>query len=495
MRATQRKMMSRAVVEHGARVVRLELGSLVRPAEGRERVERRGEPRVEHVLLLAQLPRAALGARARRLLRDREVPVGAVPDGDPVAPPDLPRDAPGADVPHPVEVDAREALRREADAPLLDGAMAGAASSSIAHHHWSMISGSTRVWQRSHVGRRGDRLLSLEEPRSRAHSSTRSPASACVSPASSPASSLIRPSRPITASSGSPCSRPISKSIGSCPGVTLSAPVPNSGSTCSSATIGTRRSTKGTIDLLADELAVALVVRVDGDGDVGEDRRRPHGRDRHVARAVRERVADVRERVVDLLRLELEVGERRSVARAPVRDPVVAVDPAASVQVDEPADDRPVVALVHREARARVVERGADTTELRHDRPAVAGEPVLDVRVEALAPEIALALPLLRECPPDRRPGRDPRVVVAGLEERVEPAHPVPAHERVLERELEHVADGQRARDVRRRVHDDERLVAARAGAGAVEALGLPCLLPARLDFRRGVAGIHGGRV
>jgi hypothetical protein len=35
----------------------------------------------------------------------------------------------------------------------------------------------------------------------------------------------------MTVISSSPCARPISKSFGSCPGVSLSAPVPNSGLT------------------------------------------------------------------------------------------------------------------------------------------------------------------------------------------------------------------------------------------------------------------------
>ncbi len=181
----------------------------------------------------------------------------------------------------------------------------------------------------------------------------------------------MSPSGPITIGSGRPCARPISKSVGSWPGVTLSAPVPNSGSTRSSAITGTRRSTKGTIDLLADEAGVALVVGMDGDGDVGEDRRRPHGRDRHVARAVGQRIADVDELVVHLHVVELEVGERAEVERAPVDDAVVAVEPAALPEVDEELQDGADVAVVHREALAPVVHRRAHAPELRHDRPPV----------------------------------------------------------------------------------------------------------------------------
>src|SRR6185437_13737398 len=77
------------------------------------------EPGVEHVLVLAQFRRAALRARFGLGLGDRHVAVRAVPDRNPVSPPDLARDAPVANVLHPVEIDPCEALGREADTPLL----------------------------------------------------------------------------------------------------------------------------------------------------------------------------------------------------------------------------------------------------------------------------------------------------------------------------------------------------------------------------------------
>src|SRR5581483_8772827 len=85
----------------------------------------------------------------------------------------------------------------------------------------------------------------------------------------------------------------------------------------------------------------------------------------------------------------------------------------------------------------------------------------------------------------------DARVVVAGLPERVEASHPVPADERVLDRAVERVAHVQLAGDVRRRHADDERLLAPRAGAGLVEALVLPGALPALLDAVRVVPWLH----
>ncbi len=81
-------------------------------------------------------------------------------------------------------------------------------------------------------------------------------------------------------------------------------------------------------------------------------------------------------------------------------------------------------------------------------------------------------------------------MVVAGLEERVAAAHPVVADERVLEGELQAVADRQRAGDVRRRMHDDERL-AGRVGVRRVETFLFPGLLPAVFDALRLVKRVH----
>ena len=58
-------------------------------------------------------------------------------------------------------------------------------------------------------------------------------------PAYLPAAAVILPSNPMTVRMGRPWRLPISKSTGSWPGVTLMTPVPNSGSTASSATTRT----------------------------------------------------------------------------------------------------------------------------------------------------------------------------------------------------------------------------------------------------------------
>ena len=186
--------------------------------------------------------------------------------------------------------------------------------------------------------------------------------------------------------------------------------------------------------LLADVRRVALVAGMHRDGDVGEDRRRPHGRDRDVTVAVSEEIPRVRQRVVDLDVLDLEIGDRRAAVRAPVDDPVVAVDEAALVEVDEEAHHGADVVVVHREALAVVVERAAEPPELAHDHAAVLVQPLPDALDERVASDLLSRRSAAPQVFLDDRLRRDPRVVVPRLPERVEAAHPVPARERVLDR-------------------------------------------------------------
>jgi hypothetical protein len=240
----------------------------------------------------------------------------------------------------------------------------------------------------------------------------------------------------------------------------------------------------------ADEVAVALVIRVHCDCNVRKNRRRPHRRDGDVAVAVCERIANVGQDVVHLDVLELEVRQRRPMERAPVDDPVRSVNPALAIEVDEEAHYRADVRVVHGEALATVVERGAHAAKLEHDLAAVLAQPVPHECDEGFASELLAALPLLREVPLDGVLRRDPSMVESGLEERVVPLHPPGANDRVGERELECVAEMEVAGDVRRRVGDREALSGG-IGVRIVVALFLPGPLPALFDPFGLVARIH----
>ena len=294
-----------------ARVEGLEVRRLLRPPQSRERPERGREPRVEHVLFLRQLRLAALGARGGLRLRNDRVPVGAVPDRDPVPPPELARDAPGADV---LEVG-------EHDLGLLLGVRAHAA---IAGRRRSPASrarpcppttGGARAARSGRPSGRSARPSAGTAPASRSgHAPRAAPRSAApLRPESArrtrpPRRSFARRGRSPSAPEDS-WSRPISQSIASWPGVIFTAPVPNSGIDAlvgddRHAALGDRHDR-----LLPDEVRVTRVIRVHRNRDVGEHRRRPHGRDRHVALAVSERIADPGQRVVELAVPDLEIGD------------------------------------------------------------------------------------------------------------------------------------------------------------------------------------------
>ena len=244
-------------------------------------------------------------------------------------------------------------------------------------------------------------------------------------------------------------------------------------------------------DLLADEGLVARIVRIHGDGDIGENRRRPNRGDRDRSRAVGKRVAGVSERVVQFDMLDLEVGESGLVVGAPVDDPVRTVDPPRIPETDEIGHDGVDIVVVHREALARVVERAAEPPELAHDHLAGALEPGPRALEEGLATDLLARRAFGDQLLLDDVLRRDPRVVVPGLPERVEAAHPVPADEAVLHRAVQCVADVELAGDVRRRDADHEAFLTARPGPGLVEIFCLPGLLPPRLDAVRVVPCFH----
>ena len=232
MRATQKKMMSVPVTIRTGRVVARRSGGLLRPAERGERPQPRREPGVEHVLVLASSP-AALRARRGRLhatRSSRRTPRSTRPGcGAPTtaaarctsrgcSPSSSGRpssSAPGTNFTSPLRrgLDRRLGERRHLHEPLprqarLDDGVAARAVPDGVVVRLDLLQ-VARVLER-----RDDALARLE----------------AVEPAEVAGlrRSWRRP-RPSRRCSGRPCRCPISKSFGSCAGVTFTAPVPNFG--------------------------------------------------------------------------------------------------------------------------------------------------------------------------------------------------------------------------------------------------------------------------
>ncbi len=101
------------------------------------------------------------------------------------------------------------------------------------------------------------------------------------------------------------------------------------------------------------------------------------------------------EAALDLLRLDLEVADRGLELRVPVHQPLVAVDQAFVVEVDEHFQHRAGEVRVHRELLARPVHRAAEPAQLAGDGAAALGLPLPHLVDEILA-RIVGALVLLR---------------------------------------------------------------------------------------------------
>jgi hypothetical protein len=224
--------------------------------------------------------------------------------------------------------------------------------------------------------------------------------------------------------------------------------------------------------LLASEVAVAIIFRMHRDGSVAEHGLRAGGRDGEMALAVRQRIADVPDVAVHLLLLRLLVGEGGEAAGTPVDDVVPAVDQALLVQPDEDLAHRAREILVQREVRPRPVGRAADGLELVEDPdPGLAhvGPHPLDERLPA---EVEAGQAFLGEEPLDHVLGRDPGVIGARHPERAAPAHPLEPDEDVLHRVVESVTDMELRRDIGRRHLDDVRLP-RRTAASSLDGVGV----------------------
>ena len=240
------------------------------------------------------------------------------------------------------------------------------------------------------------------------------------------------------------------------------------------------------VDQLADQVLVARVVGMDGDGGVAEHRLGPGRGDVQDLGGVGDRVLDRPEMALDFFVVDLVVGHGGAELGVPVDQPLAAEDLAGLEQVEERPPDGARADRVEREPGAVPVARAAHEPELAQDALLVLVLPGPDPLDERRAAEVVAGLLLFLEQPLlDDRLGGDAGVVGAGHPEAVVALHPPPADQDVLQRVVERVAQVQRAGDVRRRDHDAVgRPVAGRVG---VEVAVLdPELVPAVL----GVLGV-----
>ena len=425
------------------RVEMLELRRLVRPAERLERPEARAEPRIEHVLVLMDV--LAMAMRALREVRAadaRLAAVVAVPRRDAVAPPELARNAPVADVLKPVDVDFREALRHELDAAVLDG-FDGRFRERF--HLDEPLLRDERLDRRMAARAMADSVLMVFDRDERtgfleflderlaAFVAVHAFVFACTLEHLARIADDLDGLEMMALShleivrimrwrdfDGARAERLVDILVGE----------------QRDAAANDRQDQR-----LADEILVALVIRVHGNARVAEHRLGARRRDFDVfARLALDFIADMPEMACFRHMVDLDVRDGRVARRAPVRDARALIDQALLIERDEHFAHGTRAALVHREALAIPVERRAERTQLEHDAAAELFLPVPDALEELLAAELVTVRALFAQSPLDLRLRRDARMVAARNPDRVVALHAVIADQDVLQRVVERMA-------------------------------------------------------
>ena len=217
----------------------------------------------------------------------------------------------------------------------------------------------------------------------------------------------------------------------------------------------------------ADEVGVALVLRVHRDGHVTQHRFHAGGRDDDVGLVVVEgTVTEADQLALDVLVVDLDVGDGGLQHRRPVDHPVGLVDHALVEQGLEDRLDGAGQALVQGEAFAGPVHGVANGAHLLLDQAAVFVLPLPDALDELLAAVIKAVLRFaLLQVGFHAGLSGDTCVVGARQPQDLVALHTAAAGHRVDQGVIQRVAHVQPACDVRRRQDDGERrLIACRIG-------------------------------
>ena len=175
---------------------------------------------------------------------------------------------------------------------------------------------------------------------------------------------------------------------------------------------------------LPHEMAVPIVVGMDGHGRIAQHRLRPRRSDHDLPLALGERIPDVPEAPRLRVVLDLQIGDGGPAAGAPVDDVIALVDEAVVEEADENLPDGLRKPLVHREALARPVAGAAEALELVDDHPAVLGLPLPDPFDELLPAEVVPGETLFRQLLFDDVLRRDPGMVHPRQPQGVVALHP-----------------------------------------------------------------------
>ncbi len=459
---------------------------VVRPAQGGEGPQGGGEPGIQHVVLLLDVPAPAVAALVGVGLRDGELPARlAGPGGDAVAPPQLPGDAPVPDVLHPVEVGLGEAVGDEFGLPLpdhpeglpgqrlhLDEPLGGDEGLHIA----------VTAGAGPHVVLVG---LHLDQPAPRLQVGDDGFPGLIAVHAGVLAISLHDFAAVIQDPDGLQLlAQAHLKVVGVVGGGHLHAARPEAHVHVLVGHDGHLPAHQGEDAGFAHDIRIPPVLGVDRHAGVPQHGLRPGGGHDHIPVLLPlDGVADVPEVPRLVLILHLHVGQGSDAVGTPVDDAGPLVDQPLLVQGDEHVAHRPAQPLVHGEAGPLPVGGDAQLLLLLDDAGAVLGLPVPDPLQKPLPAQVVAAQALIfAQLLLHLHLGGDARVVRPGEVERRVPLHPLVPDEHVLEGVVHGVAHVELSRHVGRG-HDNGEGLPFGVPVSPEAAVLLPALVNAGLHL------------
>ena len=489
--------------EDVARIECFEIRRVFRPALGGERPQRRGKPGIKHVFILVQWQvggELVFGARRRFVFGDVDVAVRVVPRRDAVTPPQLARDAPVLQVFHPVVVSVFPVFRHE-----LDAAAAHRLNRRTGQFFHAFGAGEIDEPLVGEVGLddhaaavavgafQGVRFYFFQQPGAVEVGDdfvARDPAvKAAIGGGDVVVQGGVRVHQVDDFHHVSLADGVVVKVVR---GGDFHAAGAEVHFDVFISDDGDNALSQRHVHHFAEQVAVAFVIRMHGKRTVSKDGFRAGGGDVHILPVQPlsgdEGVTHVVHEAAFFAVLDFKVGNGGFQHRVPVHQALAAIDEAVFVQADEEGAHRAREVVVHGEALARPVERGAEAAQLLHDLSAGLGFPFPHFGGEGFTAEVMPRFALRVQLALDDHLCRDTGVVAARLPQGAATVHALVADERIHDGVLEGMPHVQRAGNVRRRNHDGVGFAAAR---GREMSARFPDFVPFVFDFCGLVAGRH----
>ena len=243
---------------------------------------------------------------------------------------------------------------------------------------------------------------------------------------------------------------------------------------------------------LADQSVVAGVFGVDGDAGVAQHGFGPRRGHREMrCRVIRKRVTDVVQLAGGIFMFHLDIGKGGEAAGAPVDQPLPPVDQAVLMKPDEHLAHGLRQAVVHREPQPVPVARRAQPFELLDDRAAGLRFPVPHPLDEPVAAELVARGAFRQQLLLHHVLRGDACMVGPRHPQGVPALHAAPADQDILDGVVQGMSHVQGAGDVGRGNDDHVGTAFRRRGGMEITAFG-PGPVPACLNLLRIVGFFHG---